>query len=100
MKFGLNFHKPTSDTNLPSNICFNANVPNEKLLLKSGTFRWCTIFDAFQKFIYITHHLSSGFNDAEIFIEVYREMDGKFELGYFKFLTTEQLIFLKVKKNR
>tara|TARA_B100001564_G_C20649449_1_gene676093 strand:+ start:382 stop:1953 length:1572 start_codon:yes stop_codon:yes gene_type:complete len=79
MKFGLNFHKPTSDTNLPSNICFNANVPNEKLLLKPGTFRWCTIFDAFSQKIYLhnSSFIKSGFNDAEISIKVYREIDAE-----------------------
>jgi hypothetical protein len=74
MKFGLNFHKPVNDTNLPSNICFNASVPNDKLLLKPGTFRWCTVFDASAQKIYLhnTSFVKSGFNDAEVHIEVYR----------------------------
>ena len=77
MKFGLNFCKPTSDTNLPSNICFNAQVPNDKILLKPGTFHWCAIFDANSQKIYLhnSSFVKSGFSGAEIDIEVYRSSD-------------------------
>lgn len=79
MKFGLNFNKPTSETNLPSNICFNANVPNDKILLKPGTFRWCTIFDAYAQKVYLhnTSFIKRGFNDAEVQVEVYRASDAE-----------------------
>jgi hypothetical protein len=79
MKFGLNFHKPSSETNLPSNICFNAGVPNEKILLKPGTFRWCTIFDACAQKVYLhnTSFIKGGFKDAEVQVEVYRVSDAE-----------------------
>ena len=79
MKFGLNFHKPTNDTNLPSNICFATSVPNDKLLRKPGTFRWCTVFDASAQKIYLhnTSFVKNGFNDADIDVELYRTIDAE-----------------------
>lgn len=79
MKFGLNFCKPVNNTNLPSNICFSAQVPNDKLLSKPGTFKWCTIFDArAQKiFLHNSSFLKAGYDDAEIDIEVYRSNDSE-----------------------
>ena len=55
IKFGLNISKSVNGVSLPSNICFNAKVPNEKIVKKTGTFKWCTMFDGLnQKFICIT----------------------------------------------
>jgi hypothetical protein len=79
MKFGLNLCKPSTNANLPSNVCFNTQVPNEKLILKPGTFRWCTVFDARSQKIYLhnTSFVKTGFNDALIEAEVYRSSDSK-----------------------
>jgi hypothetical protein len=77
MKFGLNFSKPKGSVNLPSNICFNANVPNEKLINKQGAFKWCPIFDATYQRIYLhnTSFVKQGFGSANIDIEVCRVFD-------------------------
>lgn len=79
MKFGLNFCKPTNNTNLPSNICFNAQVPNNKIVHKPGTFHWCAIFDANSQKIYLhnSSFVKNGFSGAEIDIEVYRSIDSE-----------------------
>jgi hypothetical protein len=79
MKFGLNFCSPSGNTNLPSNVCFNAEPPNEKLLRKPGTFRWCAIFDVNSQKIYLhnSSFLKCAFRDAEIDICVYRSCDEK-----------------------
>ena len=77
MKFGLNFIHEAQDRNLPSNVCFNAHVPNEKILSKPGTFRWCTLFDAENQkvFLHNTSFVRQGFRDAEIQVEVCRQRD-------------------------
>lgn len=79
MKFGLNFENLYKSNNLPSNICFNAVVPNTKILEKPGTFHWCTIFDAeFQKiFLHNTSFVKEGFRAARIKVQVYRKYDDK-----------------------
>ena len=53
MKFGLNFVNENDGVNLPSNICFNANVPNKKIIEKPGTFRWCAVFGNDRQKIYL-----------------------------------------------
>lgn len=77
MKFGLNFINFVNETNLPSNICFNAQVPNAKLLNKPGTFKWCPIFNAQSQKIYLhnSSFVKNGFIDANIKVEVYRSSD-------------------------
>jgi hypothetical protein len=79
MKFGLNFIKRKGKTNLPSNICFTANLPNEKILKKPGTFRWCTIFDSENQRIYLqnTSFVKKGRGSSHVSIEVCRECDNK-----------------------
>jgi hypothetical protein len=79
MKFGLNFENFDKNNNLPSNICFNAVVPNTKILEKTGTFRWCALLDAdFQKiFLHNTSFVKDGFRDAKINVQVYRKSDEK-----------------------
>lgn len=42
LKFGLNLGSP-GIKDVPSNICFNARVPNSKILGKPGTFKWSPI---------------------------------------------------------
>ena len=79
MKFGLNFLKSNKENNLPSNICFNANVANDKLIKKPGTFKWCPIFSAISQKIYIhnTSFVRRGFGTANLKIELCREKDNK-----------------------
>lgn len=44
LKFGLNLGFK-NEYDVPSNICFNAHVPNKKVLLKPGTFKWAPILN-------------------------------------------------------
>ena len=44
IKFGLNIGKPNK-FDIPSNICFNAQVPNVEIFKKPGTFKWCPILN-------------------------------------------------------
>ena len=44
LKFGLNIGKPNK-YDVPSNICFNAQVPNKEIFNKRGTFKWCPILN-------------------------------------------------------
>ena len=77
MKFGLNLSKVKKKNNLPSNICFNAIVPNKKYLHKPGTFRWCPIFSSsFQKiYLHNTSFVKKGFGNAKLKLELCREID-------------------------
>lgn len=79
IKFGLNISRASNWVNLPSNICFNANLPNIKILSKPGTFKWCPIFDVQNQSVYL-HNLSfvkNGFGEGDLKIQVYREKDKK-----------------------
>ena len=79
IKFGLNLSKKNKDLNLPSNICFNAKVPNEKIIKKAGTFKWCALFSSQNQRIYLhnTSFVKNGLGKAKISIEVCREIDNK-----------------------
>ena len=79
MKFGLNFCKPSAQKNLPSNICFNAELPNEKMLKKPGTFRWCPILDARAQKVYLhnTSFVKKGYKEAQVEVEVWRSKDNQ-----------------------
>lgn len=79
MKFGLNFSHIHKKTNLPSNICFNANVPNKKLLKKPSTFHWCSLFDVENQkiFLHNTSFVKKGFRNAKVNVEVCRQSDAE-----------------------
>jgi hypothetical protein len=79
MKFGLNLSKPKGSVNLPSNVCFNASVPNEKLIKKTRTFKWCPIFSAKYQKVYLHNSgfVKRGFGSSNISLEVMREVDDK-----------------------
>lgn len=78
LKFGLNIGQ-NSNIDLPSNICFNATVPNKKLVSKSGTFKWCPIFLGENTSIPIinTSFLKTGNKNAKLEIDVWRATDSK-----------------------
>ena len=79
MKLGLNFSRASKKHNLPSNICFNANVPNKNIIKKPSTFRWCTVFSAKKQMIYL---MNSSFvkkysQNAYVKARLWRELDDK-----------------------
>ena len=54
LKFGLNLgYKGKYD--VPSNICFNAHVPNLKVLTKPGTFKWAPLLNKYDSNITISN---------------------------------------------
>ena len=86
MKFGLNFKKEKKGTNLPSNICFNASVPNKKIIFKPSSFRWCTIFSVDYQNIYIFNSSFIKNYSQSTFIKarVMRQSDNNFISFSFK----------------
>ena len=85
MKFGLNFSNIKDDKNLPSNICFNASVPNEKICQKPKSFRWCAVFSLKNQSIYL---INSSFvkkysKKALVKAKLWREVDQNYvELNF------------------
>ncbi len=78
LKFGLNLgHQGKYD--IPSNICFNAHVPNEKILTKPGTFKWGPMLNKFQSIITIsnTSNLKVKNKNAKILLKFWNELDKK-----------------------
>ena len=74
LKFGLNLgFKNKYD--IPSNICFNAHVPNEKILTKPGTFKWGPLLNKFQSMFAIsnTSNLLKKNKEANILLKFWNE---------------------------
>ena len=78
LKFGLNLGlKKKYD--IPTNICFNAHVPNERILSKPGTFKWCPILNKFNSSVVITNtsNLKNKFKKAVLKLNFWNEFNGK-----------------------
>lgn len=75
LKFGLNFGG--QGVVLPSNVCFGSMVSNEKIAQKSGSFKWCTLFDPEVQSIFFTNasFLRHESPSAAIQISLWRESD-------------------------
>lgn len=81
LKFGLNIsYQNNSKSNLSSNVCFNAMVPDNFTILKTGTFKWAPIINkANSKFIISNiSNLKKGFKKANLILKFWREDDSKF----------------------
>ena len=81
LKLGLNIsYKNTSLTNLSSNVCFNAMVPDNTTILKTGTFKWAPIINKKNsKFIIFNmSNLKKGFKKANLTIKFWREDDSNY----------------------
>jgi hypothetical protein len=78
MKFGLNIGN-SKKVDLPSNICFNADLPNEKIPNKPGAFKWCTIFDAENQSVFVTNasFLKRNRPSADLTVSFWRQNDGE-----------------------
>lgn len=74
MKFGYNFGK-ISGIDVPSNVCFNAVVCNDKLINKNGTFKWSPIVNLHKSYMVIANFnfLKQKFKEANCVIKVYKE---------------------------
>jgi len=79
LKFGLNLGKPKK-YDIPSNICFSAAEPNNKILKKPGTFKWGLLVNK-KKSSFILSNFSfsrNGFRKANVNIKFWRETDNSF----------------------
>ena len=79
LKFGLNLgFKNKFD--VPSNICFNAHVPNSKVLTKPGTFKWAPILNKHNSYFIIsnTSNLKNKNKKANVVLNFWNELDNKF----------------------
>ena len=79
IKFGLNIGKPNK-FDVPSNICFNAQVPNSEIFKKPGTFKWCPILNNKNSSIILANfsYAKKGFKKSIVNIKFWREKDQKF----------------------
>jgi hypothetical protein len=79
IKFGLNIGKPNK-FDVPSNICFNAQVPNLKIFKKPGTFKWCPILNNKHSSIILANfsYAKKGFKKSIVIVKFWREKDQKF----------------------
>jgi|LakMenE18May11ns_1017448.scaffolds.fasta_scaffold9897306_2 hypothetical protein len=81
LKFGLNIgYNLNKRSNLPSNVCFNAMVPDEFTVRKKGTFKWAPIINKSDSKIIISNmsNLKNGFRKAKLILKFWREKDSKF----------------------
>ncbi len=78
LKFGLNLGIQNK-YDIPSNICFNAHVPNEKVLTKPGTFKWAPIINKFDSVVAIsnTSNLRTKYKNANIILKFWNELNSK-----------------------
>ncbi|QHQ36743.1 hypothetical protein [Algicella marina] len=76
LKFGLNIGHPAA-RDLASNVCFNAKVPNLKLLDKPGTFKWAPILNKGGSAMMFSNlsPVVGGFREANVTPNVWRESD-------------------------
>ena len=78
LKFGLNLgFKNKYD--VPSNICFNAHVPNKKILTKPGTFKWAPILNKYESNFTVTNtsNLRIKNKKANIILNFWNEKNNK-----------------------
>ena len=81
LKHGLNVGEKNNNIDLPTNICFNSHLSNEKLLAKPGTFKWFPIINhnklnviihnIYYKFYFIyprSRSISLAFSVSSLFI--------------------------------
>ena len=78
LKFGYNISNKNK-FNFPSNVCFNAVVPNMSMLNKR-TFKWAPIINKKDSKIIVTNFstLRKNFKNANVEIKFWREKDNKF----------------------
>ena len=79
LKFGLNIGCPKK-YNIPSNICFNASVPNDKILKKPSTFKWGPLLNKTNSILTLSNisFLKKENKKANIILKFWNEMNNKF----------------------
>ena len=78
LKFGLNLGFK-NEYDVPSNICFNAHVPNIKVLSKPGTFKWAPLLNKYNSLFTITNtsNLKIKNKKANIILNFWNENNNK-----------------------
>lgn len=79
LKFGLNVGRHQRPMNLPTNVCFNSQVANAKLLTKPGTFKWSPILDGEHSVVVILNGspVKEYATPANLKLTFYREADSQ-----------------------
>ncbi len=79
LKFGLNIGRRGRAMNLPTNVCFNSQIANAKLLTKPGTFKWSPILDGEHSLVVILNGgpLKDYARPAHLQLTFYREADNQ-----------------------
>ena len=75
LKFGLNVGKKTNEETFSSNICFNAQVPVNSILKKSGTFKWGLLQNSNDSNILLSNisFLKKKFKKADVVLKFWNE---------------------------
>ena len=78
LKFGFNISNKKK-FNFPSNVCFNAVVPNKSMLNKKKTFKWAPIINKKDSKIIITNFstLKKDYKNAKVELKFWREKDSR-----------------------
>lgn len=79
LKFGLNVGRQGRAMNLPTNVCFNSQIANAKVLSKPGTFKWSPILDGEHSVVVILNGgpLREYTRPAHLQLSFYREADNQ-----------------------
>lgn len=78
LKFALNIQH-THKYKIPSNVCFNAHVPNSSVLKKPGTFKWGPMLNKFNSIVTISNisNLKTKNKSANITLKFWSEINDK-----------------------
>ncbi|WP_162549848.1 hypothetical protein [Hymenobacter nivis] len=79
LKFGLNVGRTGRAMNLPTNVCFNSQIANAKVLTKPGTFKWSPILDGDHSVVVILNGsaVKEYATPAHLQLSFYREADNQ-----------------------
>ena len=79
LKFGLNIGREEQRMNLPTNVCFNSQIANAKVLTKPGTFKWSPILNGEHSVVVILNGspIKEYLTPANLQLTFYREADNQ-----------------------
>jgi hypothetical protein len=79
LKFGLNIGRRGRSMDLPTNVCFNSQIANAKVLTKPGTFKWSPILDGDHSVVVILNGspVKEYATSANLNLTFYREADNQ-----------------------
>ena len=80
LKFGLNVGNSRNTDALPSNICFNVQVPNLNELKKKGTFKWGPLQNKSGSEILLSNisFVKKNYKQAKVTLKFWNEFNGNF----------------------